>query len=168
MMANTLQQDDDLSFEHELAGKYLTFNLKDEFYGMPIRPIQDIIEMQEYTSVPQTADYVKGVINLRGTVIPVIDLRQKFGMEQREYDKKTCIIVVNLEEIQTGLIVDRVQEVQEFPDEEIDPTPGMSSDIQVKFIAGIGKKEDQVYILLNLQRILEDEEIEELKEATEE
>lgn len=167
-MANSLQEDDDLTFEHELAGKYLTFMLKNEYYGMPIRPIQDIIEMQEYTTVPQTADYVKGVINLRGTVIPVIDLRQKFGMEQREYDKKTCIIVVNLDEIQTGLIVDRVQEVQEFPDEEIDPTPGMSSEIQVKFIAGIGKKEDQVYILLNLQRILEEKEIEELKEATEE
>ncbi len=165
--AASVKQDDDRSFEHELAGKYLTIKLKDEFYGVPIRPIGDIIEIQEYTEVPQTADYVKGVINLRGTVIPVIDLRKKFGMEEREYDKKTCIIVVSLDEIQTGLIVDRVEEVLEFADEEIDPAPSMSSQVQVKFIAGIGKKEDEVYILLELEKILAEEEVDELVAAAE-
>ncbi len=162
------QQDDDRSFEHELAGKYLTFNLKDEYYGVYIAPINDIIEIQDYTEVPQTADYVKGVINLRGTVIPVIDLRKKFGMEEREYDKKTCIIVVMINGIKTGLIVDRVSEVLEFSDESIDPAPSMSGQVQVKFMAGIGKMEDEVYILLDLERILEEEEMDELREAAEE
>lgn len=167
MAGANAQRDDDRSFEHELAGKYLTIRLKDETYGIPIRPIQDIIEIQEYTEVPQTPDYVKGVINLRGTVIPVIDLRNKFGMEEQEYDKKTCIIVVDLDEIQTGLIVDRVLEVQEFSDDNIDPTPSMSSQVQVKFISGMGKLGEEVYILLDLENILEQEEMDELREAAE-
>ncbi len=167
MMADSFQQDEEQSFEHELAGKYLTFNLKDEYYGMPIKPIKDIIEMQEYTEVPQTAPYVRGVVNLRGTVIPVIDLRQKFGMDNKEYDKKTCIIVVNMNDMKTGLIVDRVLEVLEFSDTQIDPAPAMSSEIQVKFISGIGKRDERVYILLDLDKIMEREEIEELSELPE-
>ncbi len=156
--------DEEKSFEHELAGKYLTFNLAGELYALPIQPINDIIEMQEYTEVPRTADYVRGVINLRGTVIPVIDLREKFGLETKEYDDKTCIIVVEIDGMQTGLVVDRVSEVLEFGDEQIDPSPKMSADVQVEFIAGIGKREEAVHMLLNIEQIMEKKEIQSLEQ----
>ena len=164
MSLSSMNSDDSRSFDHELAGKYLTFSLGEEHYGLPIKPINDIIELQDYTEIPQTADYVRGVINLRGTVIPVIDLREKFGLPTTEYDEKTCIVVVNIENIQTGLIIDRVEEVREFSDKEIDPSPKMSSEIQVEFIAGIGKKEEEVYILLDIDRIIKKEELDEIKE----
>lgn len=156
---------DDRSFEHDLAGKYLTFMLKDELYGITIGPIDDIIEMQDYTNVPQTAEYVRGVINLRGSVIPIIDLREKFEMPTTEYDRETCIVVVTIEDFQTGLIVDEVREVAEFSDEQIDPAPSMGHEVEVQFVAGMGKEEDKVTILLDLERILEEEEKEELREV---
>jgi purine-binding chemotaxis protein CheW len=160
--------EDDRSFEHDLAGKYLTFLLKEELYGITIRPIDDIIEMQDYTKVPQTADYVRGVINLRGSVIPIIDLREKFGMETTEYDRETCIVVVTIDDFQTGLIVDEVREVAEFSDEQIDPAPSMGHEVEIQFVAGMGKSEDTVTILLDLERILEEEEKEELREVHDE
>ncbi|MFB6357062.1 MAG: chemotaxis protein CheW [bacterium] len=161
------QNSDDRSFDMELAGKYLTFNLKEEKYGISIRPIDDIIEFQEYTEVPQTSDYLQGVINLRGSVVPVIDLRKKFGMEEEEYDRKTCIIVVTIEDMQTGIIVDFVNEVLELSDGEIDPAPSMGHQIRQEFIAGMGKRGDDVIILLDLDNILAEEEAEELKRVQE-
>lgn len=168
MAQNNLQTDDSRSFDRELAGKYLTFQLGDEAYGCPIGPIDDIIEMQETTSVPQTREYVEGVINLRGTVIPVINLRQKFGMPFKEHDRHTVIIVVDLDGLKTGLIVDQVAEVTEVSDDQVQDAPSMGQDIDTRFIAGMGKLEDQVAILLDLEHVLEEEELEELKQMKDE
>lgn len=166
-MTDNATKDENRSFEHELAGKYLTVFLASEKYGVPITPIEDIIEMKEITSVPQTSEFLEGVINLRGTVIPVVDLRKKFQVEVREYDRKTCIVVVQLEDVLTGLIVDRVDEVVDFPDDRIDPAPDMSHQIQTRYIAGMGKREDEVIILLNLEEVLEEDEKENLRELAE-
>lgn len=163
MAEKTLQSDDTRSFEHELAGKYLTFQLKSEMYGCPISPINDIIEMKDITGVPQTRDYVEGVINLRGTVIPVINLRQKFGIEKGEYTRQTCIVVVELDDLQTGLIVDQVEEVLEVSDDQVDPAPSMGQEINREFISGMGKLNDDVIVLLNLNKVLTEEEAEELQ-----
>lgn len=164
---NQQQEDESRTFEHELAGKYLTCHLAEEYYGVPISPIDDIIEIKEITAVPQTADFVQGVINLRGSVIPVIDMRTKFGMDFREYDRKTCIIVITLDDFQTGLIVDRVDEVIEFADDEINPSPSMGHEIKTDFIAGMGRRQDDLVILLDLENILAEEEAEELREMQE-
>jgi purine-binding chemotaxis protein CheW len=163
MPQNNLQTDDSRSFERNLAGKYLTFQLGDENYGCPIGPIDDIIEMQETTSVPQTRDYVEGVINLRGTVIPVINLRQKFNMPFKEHDRETVIIVVDLDGLKTGLIVDKVAEVTEVSDNQVQDAPSMGQEIDSRFIAGMGKLDERVLILLDLEHVLKEEELEELK-----
>lgn len=166
-MSNKVQDDETKSFDHDLAGKYLSFALKQETYGCPISPINDIIEMKDITQVPQTRDYVDGVINLRGSVIPVINTREKFGMEREEYDRETVIIVVELDDLQTGLIVDRVREVIDVTDDQVDPAPGMGDEIDAKFIAGMGKIDEEVVILLNLENILGEQEVEELKQMKE-
>lgn len=167
MNQQTVETDENNSFNHELAGKYLTFHLAEETYGCPISPINDIIELKPITEVPQTSDYVQGVINLRGTVIPVIDLRLKFNMESTEYDRETVIIVVDLDGVETGLIVDEVIEVQDIPDGAIQPSPTMSHEIQAEFIAGLGQLDDQVIVLLDLDRILNPDELDELETAAE-
>ena len=168
MPQNNPQTDDSRSFDRDLAGKYLTFQLGDETYGCPIGPIDDIIEMQETTSVPQTRDYVEGVINLRGTVIPVINLRLKFGMPFREHDRNTVIIVVDLDGLKTGLIVDEVAEVREVSDDQVQDAPSMGQEIDSRFIAGMGKLDDQVAILLDLEHVLMEDELEELKQMKDE
>ena len=168
MKKQTSKNDDSCTFDHELAGKYLTFFLKNEKYGCPIGFINDIIEMCEVTGVPQTSDYVEGVINLRGTVIPVLDLREKFGMERAEYDRRTCIVVVELDGLQTGLIVDEVEDVIDFADDQVDPAPGMGQQINQRFIGGMGKLEEEVIILLSLEHVLKENELKELKAVEEE
>ncbi|MFB6347266.1 MAG: chemotaxis protein CheW [bacterium] len=168
MEEQTTDKTDEQSFDHELAGKYLTVSLADETYGVPISPIEDIIEMKDITSVPQTSEFLEGVINLRGSVIPVLDLRKKFQVEVSDYDRKTCIVVVKLDGILTGLIVDRVYEVIDLGDEQIDPAPNMSQQIKTRFIAGMGKRDDDVIILLNLEKVLQEEEKKDLEELAEE
>jgi purine-binding chemotaxis protein CheW len=142
----------------EKEGKYLTFALGPEEYGLEILKVREIIGYMEITAVPQTPHYVKGVINLRGQVIPVIDLRTNFGMNTAEVTEETCIIVVEISnssrKFNTGIVVDRVQEVLDIAGEDIEGTPEFGSAVNTDFILGMGKIGDSVKILLDIDRVL--------------
>ena len=142
----------------EKEGKYLTFALGPEEYGLEILKVREIIGYMEITAVPQTPQYVKGVINLRGQVIPVIDLRTNFGMNTAEVTEETCIIVVEISnssrKFNTGIVVDRVQEVLDIAGEDIEGTPEFGSAVNTDFILGMGKIGDSVKILLDIDRVL--------------
>ncbi|MDY0360920.1 MAG: chemotaxis protein CheW [Desulforegulaceae bacterium] len=147
----------------EREGKYLTFFLESEEYGISILKIKEIIGMMSITSVPQTPEFVKGVINLRGKVLPVIDLRQKFGMSEMEYDDKTCIIVVELDMktsvIYVGIVVDSVSEVLNIKEEDIDDSVSFGVSVNTRFLKGIAKVENSVKILLDIEKVFDDSEI---------
>ena len=134
--------------------KFLTFNIGAEQYGINIENVIELIEMIKITPIPETNQYIKGVINLRGKVIPVMSVRARFELPDREYDAKTCIIVVQVNQLEIGLIVDSVSEVVEIPAEEIEPPPPVDKNSSKKFVMGMGKIEDQVTILLNLGNML--------------
>jgi purine-binding chemotaxis protein CheW len=141
-------------------GKYLTFALAEEEYGLEILKVREINGYMDITPVPQTPAYVKGVINLRGQVIPVIDLRAKFGMESKEVTDQTCIIVVevhrNGQKADTGIVVDRVQEVLFIAGDQIQETPEFGAAVNTDFILGLGKVGKSVKILLDIDRVLSD------------
>ncbi len=142
-----------------LAGKYLTFSLGDEEYGIDILKVREIIGVLEITAVPHTADYIRGVINLRGRVIPVIDLRIKFGMEARDYNDRTCIVVVEIQgdegPVMVGLVVDSVSEVMNVDRENIEPPPSFGGHaVDVENIMGMAKVDGEVRILLNVDRVI--------------
>jgi purine-binding chemotaxis protein CheW len=151
----------------EREGKYLTFTMAEEDYGIGILKIKEIIGMMPITTVPQTPDFVKGVINLRGKVIPVVDLRLRFGMEEIDYTDRTCIIVVEIEgdasTIQIGIVVDSVSEVLNIKGEDIEDTPTFGAKLDTKYILGMAKMEGGVKILLDIDRVLRSEEITGLK-----
>jgi purine-binding chemotaxis protein CheW len=136
------------------SGKYLTFKLGDEEYGLWVRPVEDILQLKPITSVPNTPDYLEGVINMRGSVIPVIDLRVRFGMKSREYDDKTCIVVVEHEDVRSGLIVDRVNEVLTLDEEKIEPTPPLGRSVEEEYLAGIARLEERILALVELGAML--------------
>ncbi len=146
-----------------LAGKYLTFRLGEEDYGLEILKVQEIIGMQEITSIPRTPEFLKGVINLRGKVIPVVDLRLKFGMAEAEVSRKTCIIVVQVGQesgnVIMGIVVDEVSEVLEISGGEIEPAPSFGTQLDTNFILGMAKTENAVKILLDLDRILTQQDL---------
>lgn len=139
-------------------GKYLTFALTEEEYGIGILKVKEIIGMMAITTVPRTPVYVKGVINLRGKVIPVVDLRSKFGMEVAEYTERTCIIVVEIssgqQKILMGIIVDSVSEVLNIRAGEIEETPNFGSRLDTDYILGMAKTHDGVKILLDIDKVL--------------
>ena len=139
-------------------GKYLTFALGPEEYGLEILKVREIIGYMEITAVPQTPHEVKGVINLRGQVIPVVDLRAKFGMESAELTDETCIIVVEINQgarnFSTGIVVDHVQEVLDIAGKDIEEAPQFGSTVDTNFILGMGKIGDTVKILLDIDRVL--------------
>ena len=150
-------------------GKYLTFSLAEEEYGIGILKIKEIIGMLPITSVPQTPDFVKGVINLRGKVIPVIDLRMRFGIDEIDYTERTCIIVVEVERsnntVLIGVVVDAVSEVLNIKDADIEETPAFGANLDTEYILGMAKMEGGVKILLDIDEVLNDEEIEALERA---
>lgn len=135
-------------------GKYLTFALGHEEYGLEIRQVREIIGLMEITPVPQVPVYVKGVINLRGKIIPVVDIRSKFGMSEAAATAETCIIVLSVSNILMGIVVDKVCDVAEVAQKDIEPTPAFSTSINTDFILGIGKAEGRVRIFLDIERIL--------------
>ncbi len=144
-------------------GKYLTFSLADEEYGISILKIKEIIGMMPITTVPQTPEFVKGVINLRGKVIPVIDLRLRFGMDAIDYTERTCIIVVEIEgsagTVQIGIVVDAVSEVLNVNAEDVEETPTFGAKLNTDYILGMAKMEGGVKILLDIDRVLSNEEV---------
>ena len=138
--------------------KYLTFLLANEDYGIEIRYVTEIIGIQRITEVPDMPDFLRGVINLRGKVIPVMDVRTRFGMHCREYDDRTCIVVVDIDGKAMGLVVDRVNEVSNIPATQVEPPPRTSGD-RGRFIQGLGKVGENVKILLDVRRLRQDEEV---------
>ena len=147
-------------------GKYLTFALAHEEYGLEILKVREIIGYMEITAVPQTPHHVKGVINLRGQVIPVIDLRTKFGMETAEVTEESCIIVVEISQgarnFSTGIVVDHVQEVLDIDGQDIEDAPQFGASVDTDFILGMGKIEDSVKILLDINKVLGGEDFSDL------
>lgn len=143
--------------------KLLTFSLGEEVYGVSILQVKEIIGMLEITSVPRTPDFIKGVINLRGKIIPVMDLRIKFGMDEQEYDERTCIIVVEIEikgnQRLIGVVVDMVSEVVNVHADDIEPPPEYGSKLDHNFILGIGKIKEKVVIILDINEVFQCEEI---------
>ena len=150
-------------------GKYLTFSISGEEYGIGILKIKEIIGMMPITTVPQTPEFVKGVINLRGKVIPVIDLRLKFGMEEIDYTERTCIIVVELKsraaDILIGIVVDSVSEVLNIKADDIEDTPTFGTRLNTDYILGMAKMEGGVKILLDIDRVLNAGEVDALEIA---
>jgi len=163
MAENTAQLEQVNKALLEKAGKYLTFALGKEQYGLEILKVREIIGYMEITAVPQTPHYVKGVINLRGQVIPVIDLRTKFGMETKEITEESCIIVVEIHqndrEFSTGVAVDRVVEVLDIAGEDIEDAPQFGSNVNTDFVLGMGKVGDSVKILLDIGKVITSEDI---------
>jgi purine-binding chemotaxis protein CheW len=150
-------------------GKYLTFSLEREEYGIGILKVKEIIGMMRITPVPQTPEYVKGVINLRGKVIPVIDLRLRFGMDSIDYNDRTCIIVVEINtnsgRIHTGIVVDSVSEVLNIRSSDIEDTPTFGTKLNTDYILGMAKMGGGVKILLDIDRVLSKEEISALEDV---
>ena len=150
-------------------GKYLTFSLADEEYGIGILKVKEIIGMMSITSVPQTPGFVKGVINLRGKVIPVMDLRLKFNMDESAYTERTCIIVVEVTNqrgrVQIGIVVDAVSEVLNIKEGDIEETPTFGMNLDTHFILGMAKIDGMVKILLDIDRVLSHDEVALLEEA---
>lgn len=152
-----LPDDDYVDEEDTLEGKFLVFTQGNEAYGIEIRYVTEIIGIQKIAEVPDMPAHIKGVINLRGKVIPVMDMYLRFGMAQRPYDDRTCIVVVSIDEKPVGLIVDRVSEVLTIPASEIEPAPQVRKGQSSRFIQGMGKVGEEVKILLNVGRLLFDE-----------
>ncbi|MBU0767597.1 MAG: chemotaxis protein CheW [Proteobacteria bacterium] len=150
-------------------GKYLTFSLDEEEYGIGILKIKEIIGMMTVTTVPRTPEFVKGVINLRGKVIPVMDLRLKFGMETIDYTERTCIIVVEIVgqngTVMIGVVVDSVSEVLNIKGEDVEETPTFGVKMNTDYILGMAKMEGGVKILLDIDKVLSEDEITTLEEA---
>ena len=136
------------------AGKYLTFGVADEEYGLEILKVREIIGIMDITAVPKTPRYIKGVINLRGKVIPVIDLRLKVGMPEVDRTDQTCIIIVDVDDVEMGIIVDNVSEVLDIPAEDIEDSPSFGDQVNTDYILGMGKSDGNVTILLNISKLL--------------
>lgn len=139
--------------------KYLTFVLKGQPYGVPIGAVREINRVTEITPVPQTPPFVAGVINLRGKVIPVIDLRMKLGMANTQHTKQTCIIVIEGQSEQVGMIVDSVSGVVDLNEDQIEPRPMMGNDDKLGYVLGMGKIDNNVVIIIDIVKALNKEEL---------
>jgi purine-binding chemotaxis protein CheW len=160
-MLNSRQQADETQAEvsqGSKSGKYLTFKLADEEYGLEILKVREINGLMDITAVPQMPSYMKGVINLRGKVIPVVDLRLKFGFDEIDHTEQTCIIVVDVGR-EIGIIVDTVSEVLDIAGKDIEPPPSMGGAADTSFILGMGKAGDEVKILLDIDKVLTGSEL---------
>ncbi len=148
-------------------GQYLSFVLKNQAYGVPIGTVREINRVTDITPVPQTPHFVAGVMNLRGKVIPVVDLRLKFDLEATAHTRNTCIIVIEGDSGQVGMIVDAVTGVMDLAAEQIEPAPVMGDESKLSFVLGMGKIENQVLILVDIVRALSKEQLQGLKDIAE-
>ena len=155
-MAESVKKTEEKKIE---GGKFLTFQLQNEEYGLEILKVREIMGLLNITHVPQTPDYVKGVINLRGQVIPVIDLRAKFSMPEGSYDERTCIIVVDVSGLLMGIVVDTVSEVLDINSDCIELSPSFGTKLNTDYIMGMGKVEGDVKILLEIDKVLTSDEL---------
>jgi purine-binding chemotaxis protein CheW len=146
----------------ELQGtelKVIVFQLKDKEYAIPVQQVRSIEKVYHITRVPRTPDFVKGVINLRGVVTPIIDLRKRFGLEEASLSENTRVIIVTLDEIEVGFIVDAANDVVDIPTEAIEPAPEVVDAVQVDYINGVAKIGKRLLILLNLEKVLSNREL---------
>ena len=154
-----------LTEEDTQEGRFLTFSLGKESYGIEIRYVTEIIGIQLITEIPELPEYVKGIINLRGKIIPVMDVRLRFKKEPKDYNDRTCVIVVDIRDVSIGLIVDSVSEVITIPKQDIVEPPQMNKGYQNRYIKNIGKFGGEVKLLLDCEMLLDDSEANELSEA---
>ncbi len=151
------------------TNQYLTFKLQDEVFGLAIGKVREVLDFTTITKVPQTPDYMRGVINLRGSVVPVVDLHLKFGLAQTEKTVNTCIIIVeiNMEGDITvlGALADSVQEVIELEPEQIEPAPKIGTKLNTAFIKGMGKREEEFIILLDIDKVFSTDELAQVQRA---
>ncbi|EKQ50375.1 MULTISPECIES: chemotaxis protein CheW [unclassified Clostridium] len=152
LMIDIVETDEDTQ-----KGKYLTFVLDNESYGIGINNITEIIGIQPITLIPELPDYIRGIINLRGKIIPVMDVRLRFKKAFREYNDRTCIIVIDINELSIGLIVDSVSEVLNIPDQDIIPPPNLNK-INNKYIRGIGKIDNEVKLILDCDKLINEDD----------
>lgn len=155
----------------EAINSYLTFKLGDEIFAANVSKVLNILEMTKITKVPRAPGYLKGVINLRGTVLPVVDTRLKFDMPETEYTNNTCIlvldVVVNNDAVQVGALVDSVQEVLEFKEDDMQPPPSIGTKYKSDFIEGVVKFEEEFIMVLNMDLIFSSDDLVNLKESVE-
>ena len=156
------------SDENNEKGKYMTFKSGNEYFGLAIQYATELIQTQDITAIPEPEDYIKGLINLRGKVVPVIDVRLRFKQEPLEYNDRTCIIVINVKSTVVGLIVEKIAEVVEINEDNILPPPkiGHIDKAQNKYVYGIGKVGNAVKLLLDPDKLLNDEDLSMMEQAS--
>ncbi|OHD10631.1 MAG: chemotaxis protein CheW [Spirochaetes bacterium GWD1_27_9] len=160
--ADIMMVDDD--DDDTMANRYLSFRIENEDYGIPIQNVIEIIELQKIIEIPDMPDFVKGVINLRGRVIPIMDLRLRFHFVEKEHDDRTCIVIVNINDSRIGLIVDRVEEVLEISANNVEPPPKFKNKSNAEqYISGLGKTGDSIKIILDVGKIISEDNMEEIK-----
>ncbi len=163
MIQEEMLEEDILDTE---KGKYMTFKTNGEYYGIALKYVVEIVGMQTLTAIPEVEDYIKGLINLRGKIIPVIDVRVRFRQEPFEYNDRTCIIIINIEDTTVGLIVETIAEVVEIDDANIVPPPTLNpKHIRNQYVYGVGKVGDAVKMLLDPSKLIKDEELAFLEDA---
>jgi purine-binding chemotaxis protein CheW len=148
------------------AGKYLTFFLANEEYGVEILKVQEIIGRMPITPVPLTSKYIRGVINLRGKIHPIMDLKIKFGMEETQITDETCIIVIKTSTLMMGILVDKVSEVVNVSSEDIEDTPSFGGDVNPEYLLGVGKTGGRVRLLLDIEKVITASDIINMKKAS--
>ncbi|MFW5729545.1 MAG: chemotaxis protein CheW, partial [Spirochaetota bacterium] len=155
------------AFTETTTNQYLTFVLAGEYYALPVATVREVLELQEVTRIPQMAEYMKGVINVRGSVLPVIDLRLKFGMEEAETTVDTAVIVTDVtagdDVVTVGCQADSVDEVLDIPPEQIEPAPRVGTKVKADFIKGIGKSDEHFIMILDIARVFREDELEALE-----
>lgn len=166
-MAELIEKGDMEMDEDTQKGRFLTFSLDKETYGIEIRFVTEIVGMQTITEIPELPEYAKGIINLRGKIIPVMDVRLRFKKEPRGYDESTCVIVIDIDEISIGLIVDSVSEVLAIPEEGIVEAPKINRGFNSRYVKSIGKVGNDVKLLLDCERLLSDDELDDLRDLHE-
>ena len=158
-MSEHLGEREEEQQEDTMRGRFITFSVDRETYGIEIRYVTEIVGIQPINSLPETPEYIKGLINLRGKIIPVVDMRLKFKREPMEYNDRTCIIVIDTREISAGLIVDEVSEVLAIDDTDISPPPSSGTGANLRYLSGIGKVGKEVKLLLDCEKLFQQEEV---------
>ncbi|MDZ4727621.1 MAG: chemotaxis protein CheW [Leptospira sp.] len=164
-MKNRFNAWQEVEAEDTMEGLYLSFSVNQRDYAFEVRNLVEIVALPKITSIPGTANFLRGVINLRGKVIPVMDMRLRFLIEAIDYSDRTCVLIVKLGEILLGLIVDKVLEVLRIPAEHIDPAPKIGESQASQFITSTGRVEDKLIIIIDLNKLLNDDESQVIKQV---
>lgn len=151
--------------EDTQKGRYLTFSLDKESYGIEIKYVTEITGIQEITEIPELPEYIKGIINLRGKIIPIMDIRIRFKKYPKEYNDRTCVIVIDIKDLSIGIVVDSVSEVLTIPDQDIVEPPQMNKGFNNRYIKRIGKVENDVKLLLDCEKLLTDDDFEDISDV---